>query len=104
MIQMINQKRILIPRSFFVRPGLPTQLHPTLAPSRPVTVVHCHFVRFTVTGIVRKFHPRSLGICDACIKCNRTLDILYHTIYFMKSRYIKVDPYFKRYTDFKNLI
>jgi hypothetical protein len=27
-----------------------------------MTVTLCRFIRFTVTGIVRKFHPRSLGI------------------------------------------
>ena len=41
--------------------GLPTLPHPTGTPSRLAAVAYCPFVSFTVTGIVRNSHPRSLG-------------------------------------------
>ena len=44
--------------------GLPASLHPTRTPSRYLQWLLCPFVRFTVTGVARSFHPYSLGRCS----------------------------------------
>ena len=52
----------LHPRSIsHAQTGLPALLHPTRTPSRCQAVALCPFVRFTVTGVARNFHPYSLG-------------------------------------------
>jgi hypothetical protein len=68
------------PRELNMQTGLPALLHP---PERlpACAVASSPFVRFTVTGLARKFHPASL------VFSHRDLSHLHVTIYLSPSLY-----------------